>query len=557
MTEPARRAWAAGLALSVAGSLAAKEPSFSDATPGSGLSYRNVCGSPPGKKGWLNEGMGAGLAWLDYDRDGHLDLYLVNGSTFERGAGQGEPNRLYRGDGRGRFVDVTDKAGVADRGWGYGVAAGDVDNDGDTDLYVTRLGTNVLYVNNGDGTFRDATAKAGVGTSGWSTSAAFFDYDADGDLDLYVCKYMDVDPKKVPRRGSAAALATVSCTFKGIPVACGPLGQTPEQDVLYRNNGDGTFRDVTRAAGMWLDPPRYALGVVTGDFDNDGDPDVYVANDSVQASLWINRGDGTFTDAAVPMMAAFNADGRAQAGMGVDAGDYDGDGWLDLVKTNFSHDLDTLYHNAAGKFFSDEAGSGGLSGTYLPLAWGVAFQDLDNDGDLDLFIANGHVYAEVDEYKIGTSFRQKNFVYVNAGAKFQPAAGGPGLQLERSFRGAAFADYDDDGDVDVALTALDDAALLLRNDTAEAGHWLEVRLVGTNSNRDAVGTRVTVTAGGRAQLRERKGGGSYLSASDGRLHFGLGSAARADELQVRWPGGRRQTMSDVAADQILTLTEPR
>jgi hypothetical protein len=498
--------------------------------------------------------MGAGAAWLDYDGDGRLDLYLVNGSTYDRQAGQGEPNQLFKGDGRGRFTDVTAASGAGDRGWGQGVAVGDYDNDGDPDLYITNLGPSVLLRNNGDGTFTDVTRRAGVGHDGWSTSAAYFDMEGDGDLDLYVCRYVAFDPRIVPQRGTKEAEIT-SCILRGIPVLCGPLGLSPAQDVLYRNNGDGTFTDATRAAGVWLDTPLYALGVVTGDYDNDGDQDVYVANDSVPNTLWRNRGNGTFEEVGMITLSALSGDGIPQAGMGTDLADFDDDGWLDIVVTNFSSDVNTLYHNVMGQYFLDESHSRGMSVTYSRLSWGTAFHDFDNDADQDLFIANGHVYANVDEYSIGTSYRQPNDLFVNAAGRFERAPAGGGLALERSFRGAAFADYDDDGDMDVLVTALDEPPLLMRNVTPTSGHRLQVRLVGSRSNRDGVGARVTLTAAGRTQLRERKGGGSYLSASEPRLHFGLGGATSAERVQVLWPSGRKQTIENVPADRVLVLRE--
>ena len=548
------------LAVSSAGPPRAAQPVpwFVDATPGSGIEYRNVCGAPPGSKGWLAESMGAGAAWLDHDGDGKLDLYLINGSAYDREPGRGERNLLYRGDGRGRFTDVTDRAGVGDRGWGYGVAVGDYDNDGDPDLYVTNHGPNVLYRNRGDGTFEDVTATAGVGLDGWSSSAAFFDMDGDGDLDLYVASYVDGDPARVPRRGTPEARSPY-CTYKGLFVFCGPLGLTPVQDALYRNDGDGKFSDVTRAAGVELETPRYALGVVTADVDGDGDQDIYVANDSVVNSLWLNQGDGTFVDAGVRMLVALNADGRPQAGMGADAGDYNGDGWLDLVVTNFSHDLNTLYRSVGGKFFVDDSALTGLGVTQMALSWGVGFADFDRDADLDLFVANGHLYPQVDEFDLGTRYRQANHLFVNDGGRFRESAAdcGPGLGERRSFRGAAFADYDDDGDVDVLLTAIDDAALLLRNESRQPGHYLQLRLIGNGSNRDAVGARVTVLAGGQRQIRERTGGGSYLSGSDPRLHFGLGAAQVAERVEIRWPDGRRQVLVDVAADRSITVEQEK
>jgi hypothetical protein len=362
---------------------------------------------------------------------------------------------------------------------------------------------------------------------------------------------------EVPRYGSPEAARRTTCTFQGLAVFCGPMGLRPAQDVLYRNAGNGTFTDVTRQAGLAVDPPRYALGVVTGDYDNDGDSDVYVANDSVQNSLWMNLGNGTFQDVGVRTLTALSGAGQPQAGMGTDFGDYNGDGFLDLVVTNFSHDLNTIYRNVSGKFFVDDSLSVGMGVTQMALSWGTAFYDFDLDGDLDLFIANGHTYPHVDDYNIGTRFKQRNHVFLNESGRLVEVSerSGPGLAIERSFRGAAFADYDDDGDVDVFVVALDEAPLLLRNDTPRRGHYLMVRLVGRESNRDGVGARVIVTAGGRRQIRERKGGGSYLSQSDPRLHFGLGTATIVDAVHVRWPSGRQDALREMAADQVLTITE--
>lgn len=529
---------------------------FDDVTAQAGIRYQNVCGAAPQDKGWLMEEMGAGAAWLDYDGDGILDIYFVNGSTYDRSsAAAAEPNQLYRGDGKGHFSDVTAQAGVPGRDWGYGVAVGDIDNDGDPDLYVTTCGTNVLYRNAGGGRFTDVTQAAGVGGGGWGTSAAFFDIEPDGDLDLYVANYMECDPAKVPRKGE-----TRSCTFKGIDVSCGPKEQPPAQDSLYRNNGDGTFTDVTREAGVWLATPRYALGVVVADYDNDGLQDIYVANDSVPSCLWRNQGNGTFVDVGLETLSAVSGSGRSQAGMGTDFGDFNGDGWLDIVVTTFSHDLKTIFRNVGGKFFSDDSAAVGMGVTFMTLSWGTGFYDFDCDADEDLFIANGHVYPEVDARDMGTSYRQRNHLFINQGdgrLLESSAAAGPGFQVERSFRGAAFADYDNDGDVDILVTALDEPALLLNNGSARRGHYLTIALQGTRSNRDGVGARVTVVAQGRTQIRERKGGGSYLSASDPRLHFGLGKAERVERIEVRWPSGLRDVVHDVKADQMITLVEGR
>ena len=529
---------------------------FVDATESSGIVFVPVSGAAPGEKGWLTEGMGSGAAWLDYDGDGNLDLYLINGSTHDRPAGRGEPNRLYRGDGKGRFTDVTDKAGVGDRGWGYGVTVGDYDNDGDPDLFIANQGANALYRNNGDGSFVDVTAKAGVGPSPWSTSAAFVDIDRDGDLDLYVANYMESDITKIPRSTDEAAVQG-SCSYQGIQVFCGPKGRRPEQDQLFRNNGDGTFTDVTQSSGILLPTPRFALGVVSADYDNDGDSDLYVANDSVINSLWRNNGDGTFSDVGIASLTGLNVDGRAQAGMGTDFGDYNGDGWLDLVVTNFAHDLNTVYRNLSGRFFVDESSLVGMGVTNLALSWGAGFHDFDQDGDVDLLIANGHVYSEVDDYDLGTSFRQTNHLFENEAGRFKDVStnSGPGLRIARSFRGAAFADYDNDGDIDVLLTALDEAPILLRNDSPDAGNRLQLALTGTRSNRDGVGARVTVTTGSATSIRERKGGGSYLCASDPRIHIGLGAATRADRIEIRWPSGTIDVLKDVPANRVIPVLE--
>jgi hypothetical protein len=548
------------VALSFAPGVVAEEGPvhFVDATPGSGIEYRNVCGAPVGSKGWLNEGMGAGTAWLDYDADGKLDLYIVNGSAFDRKPGEGESNRLFRGDGKGKFTEVTGKAGVGDRGWGYGVAVGDIDNDGYPDIYVTNMGANVLYRNRGDGTFEDVTKKADVaGKDIWSSSSAFFDMEGDGDLDLYVDNYMVCSPETVAKSDSPKARQS-NCGYRGIQVFCGPLGEVPHQDTLYRNNGDGTFTDVTRESGIWLDKGRFGLGVVVVDLDNDGDQDIYVANDSVSNLLWENDGKGKFKDVGLVKLAALNADGRAQAGMGTAAADYNGDGWMDLIVTNFSHDLNTIYKNMGGKFFIDDSALAGMNVTHMNLSWGVGFHDFDLDDDLDLFIANGHVYPKLDGYQVGTEFRQINHLFINNGGRFteSSARSGPGFKVLRSFRGAAFGDYDDDGDVDVFLTTLDDVPLLLRNDTPRNGrHYLQVRLIGGSSNRDAVGARVTAVFGDTKRIRERKGGASYQSVTDPRLHFGLGTATKVDTLEVRWPSGVTDVLRDVKVDQEITIHE--
>jgi hypothetical protein len=544
------------LCLLVGGPITFAEMRFVDATSESGIQFKAVSGAAVGEKGWLTEAMGSGAAWIDYDNDGLLDLYLVNGSSHQRKAGTGEPNKLFRALGNGKFTDVTEKARVGDRGWGYGVAAADYDNDGDTDLYVTNQDDNVLYRNEGDGRFVDVTSKSSVGDSPWSASAAWIDYDNDGDLDLYVGNYMESDPKKIPRGGSPEAVSTY-CTYRGIPVFCGPLDQRPEQDQLFRNDGDDKFVEVTAAAGLKLQTPRFALGVVTGDYDNDGDVDLYVANDSVANSLWRNNGNGTFSDVGVSTLSGLNSEGRAQAGMGTDFGDYNGDGWIDLITTNFSQDLNTLYKNLGGRYFIDESRAAGMSVTNTMLSWGTGLHDFDQDGDLDIFIANGHVYPHVDNHEMGLSFRQKNHLFQNRAGRFKEvgATSGPGLSVERSFRAAAFADYDNDGDIDILVTALDDRPLLLRNDSAEIGNRIQLRLVGKTSNRDGLGARVIVTASSKAFRRDRKGGGSYLSSSDPRIHVGIGASTKAERVEILWPSGTRDLLENVPANREIRVVE--
>ncbi len=522
-----------------------------DVATEAGLTLLNVSGSPA--KDYIVDANGNGAALFDYDGDGDLDALIVNGSTRERLTQAGDAMvALYQNDGSGRFGDVTGAAGFNRSGWGQGVCAADYDNDGFQDVYITAFGADVLWRNTGKGTFVDVTRQAGIDNARWSTSCAFGDYDRDGHLDLYVATYVNFDESTIPGRA-----ATGNCRFMATDVFCGPKKLTGERDVLYRNKGDGTFEDVTDRAGV-NDPGYYGFGVVFSDVNDDGWPDIFVANDSVPNLLFRNRGDGTFIEDGLISGTALSGDGRPQAGMGVDAGDYNGDGLPDLFVTNFSHDHNTLYENGPAGIFTDRSYATGIAATAGPyLGWGAKFVDLDNDGRLDLFIANGHIYPEVDRHGLGTRYHQRNQVFVNDGRRFRHASPdvGGGLLLEKSSRGAAFGDYDNDGDVDVLVINMTDRPTLLRNDTPRSNHWVTVRLIGTKSNRDGIGARVRVDAGGRRQTAEVRGDGSYLSHSDTRAHFGLGAATRVERVEIRWPSGLVDTMSGLAVDRFYVARE--
>ncbi len=521
---------------------------FTDVTEASGVRFREVCGET--SKDYIVESIGTGACWLDYDADGDPDLFLPNGARRpDAAAAPPSSDALYRNDGGGRFSDVTREAGVADSEWSVGCAAADVDGDGRVDLYVTQFGSNRLYRNLGGGRFEDATASAGVGYAGMSVGAAFADADGDGDLDLYVANYVRLDWKLARKRG---------CTYHGLQVYCGPLGLEPAADVFYLNNGDGTFRDATREAGFASVSPAYGLGVEWADFDNDGDPDLLVANDSKANFLFVND-KGRFRDVGVESGVAYSGEGRAQASMGVDFGDYDNDGWLDLFLTHFSQDYSTLYRNNGDRTFSDVTFRGEIGEkTMRTLGWGTRFADFDNDGWRDLFLANGHVFPETGHTDIGTSYLQANQLFMSqAGQRFVERTAEAGLAAlpPRSWRGAAFADYDSDGDLDVAVVAIDDAAALLRNDGGNRASWIGFELRGRAPNTQAVGARVTLSAAGRRQIDEVRAGGSYAGQNDARLLFGLGAAARAERVDVRWPSGRRQALSNLQARRYHRIEE--
>jgi hypothetical protein len=504
---------------------------------------------------YLLETTGCGAAFFDADEDGRLDAFLVNGTTLEGfPAGQEPTNHLYRNRGDGTFEDVTLAAGLAASGWGQGVCAADYDNDGRTDLYVTYYGQSRLYRNTGGARFEDVTERAGLVERRlrWGTGCAFLDYDRDGRLDLFAANYIDLDLATAPTPDSGL------CRYKGIPVACGPPGLPGGKNVLYRNRGDGGFEDVSERAGITKTSASYGLGVVTFDFDDDGWTDLYVASDSSPSALYRNRGDGSFEDVGVRAGCAYSQDGKPQAGMGISAGDYDRNGTMDLFKTNFAGDTSTLYLNTGEGFCEDRTFSGGIGTNTLWLGWGVSFLDLDNDGWLDLFLSNGHVYPEVWQLRGEAAYQQRKVVYRNLGnGRFEDVSErlGPPVTTPKAGRGAAFGDYDDDGDVDVLVNNVHDAPDLFRLDADPRSHWITLRLVGRRSNRSAIGARLWCRAGGVTQVDEVRGGGSYISQNDLRVHFGLGSAARVDALRVRWPSGLDEEWADLATDRIVTLEE--
>jgi enediyne biosynthesis protein E4 len=554
MTLPGARFLALSMPV-LAGALSAGPPIlFVDRSGPAGLAFRTTFGAKDTST-YILETTGTGVAFLDYDGDGRLDLFFANGTTLG-GAGHAAVPRsaLYRNNGDGTFADVTAAAGVARSGWGQGVAAGDYDNDGRTDLYLTFFGRNVLLRNKGDGTFADVTAAAGVTAGGWSTSAAFADYDNDGHLDMYVARYIDFDPATAPRPGSQK-----NCFYRGFPVMCGPRGMAGERDVLFRNNGNGTFTDVTDRAGE-IDQSRYrGLGVVWGDYDDDGWPDVFVANAAHPNLLYHNERNGRFREVAFAAGVAFDEDGRERAGMGVDFGDYDNDGRLDLVVTNFFGEPHSLYLNqGSGAFLETTWPSGIGEATMRYLGWGTAFADFDNDGSKDLFFVNGHVYPEVDRHQLDEAYAERSLVFRNQGdGAFADvtASAGESLAARRVGRGAAFGDYDDDGRVDVVISTVNDRAVLLHNEGGGGNHWLTVKLVGRRANRDAIGARVIVRAGVATRMQEVHGGASYLSQSDLRAHFGLGPLSTVPSLEVRWPGGAIERFADIAADQRIVIEE--
>jgi hypothetical protein len=548
----------------------AREPiHFVDVSRAAGVDRLRQEGGHPDVD-YIIESLGTGGAWLDYDGDGDPDLYLAQGVRADDRY-KGPPDQLLRndgdpdGDGIPVFTDVTSAAGLGDRRHSFGVAVADFDNDADPDIYLANWGPNRLYRNNGDGTFADIAVKAGVADERWSASATWSDTDRDGDLDLYVANYVEFDYDRYPARGEKPARGWTTCIWKGVAVYCGPRNLEPAADSFFRNEGDRDgdgvtdFTEVSAAVGLAKKEQYFALSAHFFDSDGDGDDDLYVANDSVMNTYFVNRGDGTFKEISVLTGLAYNEQGSEQAGMGISSGDYDGNGLLDLVVTNFAHDHDTLYRNEGKQMFLDVSFPSGLGQpTFVTLSWGVGFLDLDQDGWQDIFISHGHVYPQVDGHGLGAGFRQRNSVFRNlrdGTLEDVTERAGPGLAIVKSSRAILPIDLDTDGDLDLLVTNLNDSPDLLRNEGA-AGGWLQVGLQGVTSNRDGIGARVSIEAGGRTQIREIRRDCSYAASTLPIAHFGLGALRTVDRLEVRWPSGRTSVEKDVAANQRITLKEP-
>jgi hypothetical protein len=534
--------------------------SFVNVARESGLNRKTIFGGEHKNK-YLLETTGCGVAFYDYDNDDWLDIFLVNGWRLE-GFPQGqEPvSRFFKNNRDGTFTDVTAKSGLIHYGWGQGVCTGDYDNDGFDDIYITSFGKNVLYHNNGNGTFTDVTAKAGVGTNGkrWNTGCAFVDYDRDSHLDLFVANYIDLDLATAPLPESGP------CNYKGVLVACGPPGLIGGKNILFHNNGDGTFSDVSERAGISETNGTFGLGVLTADFNNDNWPDIYVANDSTASALYQNKKNGTFSDVAMEAGCALSADGKPQAGMGVSAADYDLDGNLDIVKTNFAGDTPSLYHNIGGGNFEDATFPAGLGKHTQFLGWGCGFFDMDNDGWPDILICNGHVYPEVEQLRTEAGYAQQKILYRNLrNGHFEDVSseGGAGIMVPVASRGAAFGDFDNDGDIDVVVNTVNDYPQLLRCDLRLENNWLKIKTIGTKSNRSGIGARlrcVTHPPGEtkpHQQIDEVRSGGSYISQNDLRVHFGIGKAEKVELLEIRWPSGVLDALKDVKPNQLIVVKE--
>ncbi len=551
---------------------------FVDVAKQAGLTVETVFGGEHRNK-YLLETTGCGAAFFDYDQDDWLDIFLVNGWRLEGFPKGREPVcHLFKNNRDGTFTDVTQKAGLARSGWGQACCVGDYNNDGWNDLFVSYYGQNALFRNNGNGTFTDVTKEAGLlqDRVRWNSGCAFVDYDKDGNLDLFVGNYIDFDVKTAPKPDEA------NCTYKGIQVACGPPGLEGGKNLLYRNNGNGTFSDVSEKAGMWGTLGTYALSCAAADLDGDGWPDIYVANDSTSATLYVNQKDGTFKDQAIEAGVAYSPDGKPQAGMGVSVGDYNRDGLPDLVKTNFAGDTDSLYMNLGDGSFDDRTYQAGLGMNTRLLGWGVSFLDMDNDGWLDILVANGHVYPEVDGTQVDAAYAERKYLYRNLrNGQFEDVSllGGSGVTAAAKARGFAVGDFDNDGDMDAVVNCVNAPPQLLRCDAAPGQdatgkrNWVKVRLVGKKSNRTGIGAQIRVTArtgtaavdsgqgtGNKeskalVQVEEVRSSNGYYSASDLRIHFGLGEAKKVDGVEIRWPSGVVDKLTDLDVNRLYVIEE--
>jgi hypothetical protein len=527
-------------------------PQLEDVTAKTGINFTHT--ADPSKK-YIVESMSGGIILFDYDRDGWLDIYFTNAPTVEMAIkGEASLGVLYHNNHDGTFTDVTTKSGLTKPCFAMGGAVGDYDNDGWPDLYITCLGGNTLYHNNGDGTFTDVTAKAGLADGRWSTGASFGDYDGDGLVDLVVTNYVDFHLNDLPGFGSAP-----NCKYRGISVQCGPRGLRGAGDALFHNNGDGTFSDVSKAAGVSDPDGYYGMGVIWADFNNTGRPDIYVANDSTPKFLYKNLGNGTFKDIGLQSGTAVSEDGSEQASMGIAVGDYNHTGRPSLYVTNFSDENDLLYRNDGDWNFTEVSYASGVALPSLPwVKWGTAFVDLDNDGWLDLIAVSGHVYPQVDTLPSGPGYREPKLLSMNQKDGTFCDAGdqaGPALKEKRVSRGLAVGDLFNDGNMDVVISDIDGAPMILRNHGVPGRHWVSFELAGTKSNRLALNARLKIVAGGMTQTDEIHSGGSYLSQNDLRVHFGLGAATKIDSLEIRWPSGKVETLSNLAADQFYSVLE--
>jgi enediyne biosynthesis protein E4 len=527
---------------------------FTDIAKQAGVNDTNVYGGIDSKK-YIIETNGCGVAFFDYNNDGWTDVLVSNGTKLEGFPKGQEPTiHLYHNNKNGTFTDVTIKAGLRLTGWGAGVAIGDYDNDGNEDLFLTYYGQNVLFRNNGNGTFTDVTKKVGLPTGSvrWGSGATFIDYDRDGKLDLFVANYLKFDVKTAPEPGKGS-----TCFWKGIPVNCGPKGLPTDTNLLYHNNGNGTFTDVSDKSGVSKVMGRYSMTSIVTDFNSDGWADIYVACDSTPSTLYRNNKDGTFTDVSLETGTAYNEDGNEQAGMGVTVGDYDNNGFPDIFKTHFADDLPILYKNSGKGFYDDASRLAGFDHTRY-VQWGTGFADFDNDGWADIMTATGNVYPEVEKYFKEYPHRSPRLLYQNLGnGRFKDvtAQSGTGISEPKSSRGAAFGDFDNDGDVDALVMNMNEPPLLLRNDLKSDNNWLSIKLIGVKSNRSAIGSKVTIKIGEKILMQEVTSQTSYYSHNDFRLHFGLGANKQVDSIEIRWANGDTETVKNIASNQFISIKE--